>query len=541
MKIKLFCQFFLFLVLALSKVSAQGGGWPLVLGGSGGADISQVVFAGDKIVAGGSFLQTFPHLGGQESSAGGSDIFLLWFDSLGQQQQSLFIGNANNDYLRALLADSLGQLYVLGEFRGNLQLGTFSLQSNTQTHFVGKISPLGQWLWVEQLQAKGPNQVLDMVFDYGQQHLLLSGFFSDSLSMQGHQLFDDALANAFVLKINAVSGQALWLQKPPRAVEAKAWTLAALPNGHIWVAMEYRDSFFMPQDSFFFNPVYSDIALGRIDPNGQWQEVKSWYGVFNNRPIKLRLAPNAQELWLAGDFVGILNLDPPLQLITALRYYDIFWVKMSLDAQALAAGQSNTIANSYLQTLVFGQNELLLGGYFQDSISALSTEMLYTRGGFDFYWYRVNPQDATLENAVSLGGTGNDLLNSADFREGRLISGGNFQQNIYIEGQPLQAMGFSNGWLSLTSISRLLPTQNIEQDPFRVLEMSLFPNPARHSVQIRLSETCQDIVWQLYDAKARRVAQGRGVEIGLHDLAPGVYSVTVQTEKGMAVGKLVIE
>lgn len=515
-------------------LQAQIPDWSKAYGGEGGADLSYLAKSADGIVIGGSFLQSFPLDGNNTNSAGGTDIFILWLDSLGNTQKSLFIGNTNNDFLRGMDSDHAGNIYIAGEFRGTLQLGNFTLQSLTQSNFLAKIDITGQVVWAELIYGKGTNRILDLQLDVHQENILISGYFNDSLQLQGQAMYETAMANLFVIK-TTTDGTLRWMQKTPRSVEAKAWSIAALPDGKIWVAAEFRDSIYMPQDTFFIHPFYSDILLTQLDSNGQWLQSKQWGGVYHDRPRRLRRSPDHNTLWMGGEFVGILNFDNNIQLITAFRYYDFFWAKINTDGTCLAAGQSNTIANAYLYDLVVADDAVWLGGYYQDSLLGYN-QTYQTKGGFDAYWFRIDSSTAALTASRSIGGAGNDLLSALLTKENAIILGGSFQQTISIAAESHTAAGFSNIWL--TWMQENIASPILRPEIPKLLALKIVPNPSSDSFRIVL-EVPLPLTWELYALNGQRIAKGNTEVVSVAQLPVGTYSLLVFTEQGMGVEKII--
>lgn len=529
-------NFVVIIIFSLSQgIFAQNCNWATAIGDAGGDAATQLVALPNGALVGGIFQQQINLAGTQYSSTGAFDIFLCWYNNNKQPVQALCLGNVGNNELSSLVADSLGNVYIAGTFSGQLAIGGFNLQSSSRSHFIAKISPQGQVLWAELLKGKGVNDVLDMQLSLDGQELWLCGDYNDSLQYQNQFLFDNNFYNLFILKLRSSDGQAYWMQDSPRAKWAKAWSLAIMPDGTAWVAGEFLDSLYMPDATYFYSYLHSDVLFAHIDGNGQWLKSKRWGGVYNDRPKKLRLAPDRQTLWMSGDFVAVLRIDQ-FQLITARRYYDVFWVKINAAGEALAVGQSNTVANSYLYDMAFFNNELLIGGYFQDSLQGASA-MHYTRGGFDLFWFNIDTATALLQNSQVLGSLGNDQLNAFAAMPGELWAAGTFQQTMpWTSNISLSANGFSDAWLAclpLVTASGLAP--------FSVptlLSVKIIPNPSSDSFRIELPEA-MPLRWELYALNGKRVLSGTTEIVTATDLTAGIYSLNVFTEKGMGVAKIV--
>jgi hypothetical protein len=523
--------FFLFLIA--QSVNAQICDNVISLGNAGGDACTHLAKMPSGLTVGGIFQQNISFNGIVYNSAGAFDIFLSNYDSSGQLVNAMSIGNSGNNELSAMTSDNSGNLYLSGTFTGQLNLGSYGFQSTTITHFIAKINPQGQLIWAEQLQAKGINKVYDLQVSPDGQFLWVCGEYNDSLKIGTEQLYSPFLYNLFVLKLNSWDGAADWLRDVPDAKWAKARTLAPLPDGTAWIAAEFKDSLVLTGNTYYYSRIHSDILFAKIDANGQWQSSKRWGGVYEDKPKKLRLAPDRQTLWLCGDFVAVLNVDQ-FQLMTAFRFYDAFWIKIDLAGNALAVGQSNTIANCYVYDIAFQGTELWLGGYFQDSLQG-ADQMHYPVGGFDIFWYRIDTTEALLRKSETAGGTGNDLINALAAYGTGVYAAGTYQQMMEWNGQSTTASGFSDGWLgcipSGTAAAVQKPIPNF-------IAVKISPNPSSDQFRIEL-ETPMPLRWELYSMEGRRILTGNTEIIDAAKLTKGTYSLTVYTEKGIAVAKLI--
>lgn len=519
-----------FLIVLVSK--AQFCTNPQIIGGTGGDASKAVVKISQRILVAGIYQEQLSLGTNSFSSAGGSDIFFAAYDSLGQHVYSSTIGNTQNNDVNSLCSDSLGNFYLSGTYAGQCQIENTQLNSNLNTSFIAKFNYDGQLLWVKQFNPKGIVHLLDMQVSPDGQFLWISGDYNDSLRFDNQALFCPNAYNLFVMKLESSNGNLVWINDAPYAKWAKAKTICPLPDGSAWIAAEFRDSLQMPGQNYYHSPSHVDILMARADAAGNWTSHKRWGGVYDDEPRKMRLSPDGNSIWLCGDFVAVLNIDSFI-LMTAFRYYDVFWVKMNLNAEAAAVGQTNTIANAYVFDLVFHNNKIWLAGYFQDSL--LGTLMHQTNGGFDAYLLAIGTSGAEIESSESFGGIGNDQIWGLCAAFGSLITTGTFQQQIVLEGNSFQASGFSDAFISCTE-SML---NKIELIP-NLLDIKIIPNPNSGKFVIELT-TYEELEWELYAINGKRALKGNSREINASYLPNGVYSLHVKNHEGFAFAKIILE
>ena len=98
----------------------------------------------------GFFQGTIDFEGGDLTSAGGYDIFVLKLDSLGNYQWSKIFGGISNDYAYYIDTDSLNNIFITGHFQGMVTFGDKIISSLGSTDiFVLKLDSSGKYIWAE--------------------------------------------------------------------------------------------------------------------------------------------------------------------------------------------------------------------------------------------------------------------------------------------------------------------------------------------------------------------------------------------------------
>jgi len=516
---------------------AQTSNWATTIGGAGGNGCTHLAVVPTGLVVGGTFQQSIT-LGGQQwNSEGGADIFLIWYDEQGTTLQQLLIGNAINNELGGLVADQHGSIYITGTFSGHLTLGSFHLESHTISYFITKINANGQVVWAELLFGSSVNKVTDIQLDYTENHLLLTGYYNDSLQLQNQYLYTAETTNFFVLR-QRIDGQLDWMQDAPYAFYAEGKSVVGLADERIWVAVEFRNKLTMPQDSFYISVVHTDILLAALDCNGQWQSAKRWGGVFNDRPKKLLRTENGRSFWMIGEFVGTCYFDEGTPLVTAFRFYDTFWVKVDATGVAGQRGQTNTIANTYVEDGLLLKDQLKIAGYFQDSLQG-PNQVHIAIGGYDGYELEIDTITAQATALRQFGVGGYDNIKSLAITNNGLALAGTFQGQLEVADQMLNAIGFTDGWLAWEATGSLLTDKPSSNVP-KLLALTIIPNPSKRQFQIQLKET-QALHWELYNLNGQRVLDGAEYQVDASGLASGTYSLQVYTEKGAGVVIIILE
>jgi len=141
------------------------------------------------------------------STDGHNDVFVAKLELSGAWEWVSSAGGPYSDEAAAVDVDSLGNILIAGEFRGEATFGTHSLNSPEDMEyeaFFAKLTPEGEWIWSLMID-KAPDtdlMVRDIVFD-PKGDILIVGQFEEYLdlnitnltSFDGDDLFLASLSN----------------------------------------------------------------------------------------------------------------------------------------------------------------------------------------------------------------------------------------------------------------------------------------------------------------------------------------------------------
>ena len=154
----------------------------------------------------GTFEGTVDFGGGDVTSAGGSDIFVLKLNSSGTFQWVKTFGGPAADYGYGIAVDSSGNSYITGFFRGTVDFGGGDVTSaGSNDIFVLKLNSSGTFQWVKTYGGTS--------FDYGygiavdsSGNSYITGYFEGTVDFGGGDVTSAGGADFFVLKLNSSGG-----------------------------------------------------------------------------------------------------------------------------------------------------------------------------------------------------------------------------------------------------------------------------------------------------------------------------------------------
>ncbi|MCE3278938.1 MAG: hypothetical protein K0S44_1129 [Bacteroidetes bacterium] len=135
---------------------------------------------GNVYVTGG-FRGTKPFGSVNATSYGGMDIFVLKYDSSGNQIWLRTTGSTLDDRGNSIIVDQHQDVYVTGEFRDRVGFGTDSLNNNGgpggRDIFVAKMDQSGNWKWAKKAGSNGGSDRGNRIVSNKQDMLFVTGQF----------------------------------------------------------------------------------------------------------------------------------------------------------------------------------------------------------------------------------------------------------------------------------------------------------------------------------------------------------------------------
>jgi predicted dienelactone hydrolase len=141
------------------------------------------------------------------------DTFVLKYDTAGQLLWARGISGAADEQGRGIAADPTGNVLVVGEFTGTIELGATSLTaaSDERDIFVAKYDPDGTLLWARRYGATGEDYARGVGTD-AQGYIYVTGVFSDEVAFGQTWLRAPSTREQLFLMRLAPNGTVVWAQ-----------------------------------------------------------------------------------------------------------------------------------------------------------------------------------------------------------------------------------------------------------------------------------------------------------------------------------------
>ena len=138
-----------------------------------------------------------------DPSSGGSDLFVLKLNSSGEFQWVYTVGGSNNDNGKGIDVDSSGNVYISGIFKDTVNFGGGDITSYGNFDiFVLKLNSSGVLQWVYHAGGTGNDQAYPISVDTNG-NVLVAGYFFDTANFTPASCTSKGSADIFVLKLTA--------------------------------------------------------------------------------------------------------------------------------------------------------------------------------------------------------------------------------------------------------------------------------------------------------------------------------------------------
>lgn len=449
----------------------------------------------DHLIIGGSFTGTvvFPTVDSTStiSSPGQVDAYIVKLNAGGQFVWAKSFGNPNNtsgnsDQIHALKTDASGNIYSTGHFFGaadfdpnNMGTVIVTATGSNKDIFIQKLSPGGDFIWVEKIGGGDTEESVSMSIN--QNTLLLTGWFRQTVD------FDPSTS------VTSLSSQG-----------------------------------------------YADIFLLSLTTDGDFNQIKQFGSVFNDKGVDLATDPSG-AIYLTGIFDAEIDLDPGTgtNYVTPAGGTDFFILKLTPSADFSWAKTFPGTYYKYSQSLAYHpDNGIVVTGIFGDSVyfdpgnpagsfSSILEDifLVYLDQDGNYIWAGTYGHQGVLDHDYVSGIAVDNL--------GGIYSTGRFVGDVDFDCGPgveiLNPSGPSDVYIQKLNGSILSLTSHSPDD------FKLYPNPASQQLFISAASlnNCQvTICNSLGMIVLEKELSGTEYQLDIQSLSPGSYVVQLTNEYG---------
>jgi len=393
-------------VISSSESSSQSSSqtyFALTFGGTGNdvANVIAVDSSGNSYITG-YFNGTVDFGGGDVTSAGDSDIFVLKLDSSGTFQWVKTFGSASSDYGHAIAVDSSGNSYITGYFNGTVDFGGGDITSaGSSDIFVLKLDSSGTFQWVKTFGSASSDYGRAIAVD-SSGNSYITGRIREIVDFGGGDVTFAGGSDIFVLKLDS-SGTFQWANSYGDTSFDLGYGIAVDSSGNSYIT----GNFFGTVD-FGGGDVTSaggsDIFVLKLNSSGTFQWVKTFGSASSDYGYGIAVDSSGNS-YATGPF--FLTVDFGGGDVTSAGFSDIFVLKLNSSGTFQWVKTFGSASSDYGYGIaVDSSGNSYITGYYGNTID-FGGGNVTTNGNWDVFVLKLN-SSGTFQWVNTYGGTALD-------------------------------------------------------------------------------------------------------------------------------------
>ncbi len=470
--------------------------------------------------------------GGNLTSAGGNDAFLVKYDANGGYQWAKSMGGVGSDAGYGVAIEDNGNIYVTGYFTApgaNFNPGGSGgnlTSAGDYDAFIAKYNASGTYLWAKSMGGAGNDIGYGIAAVDGSGDVYMIGNFNAlganfNPGGNGGTLTSSGDDDAFIAKYDA-SGTYLWAKNIGGAGYDQGWDVAADGVGNVYIT-----GYFAMQGAYFGSGANidtltsagdPDVFVAKYDANGTYQWAKG-------RGVAVDGSGN---VYATGWFSGTANFGSGANAgkLTSAGSNDAFVLK-------LACGDTTS---SYLTIMECGEDYTLNGKTY--TINGIYEQRFSNTAGcdstviLDLTFYQLEPI-ITIDGFV-LGVSGT-YTTYQWYKDGELIPGATDSTYTVAENGGYTVKVKNEEDCEATSpVYQVTNAENSVNEISNISRyISIYPNPAQNVIYINSPFSINADVSSIDGRKILYAVNAK--EISVKEFAQGIYLLRITDTDGRLI------
>jgi hypothetical protein len=552
----IFSLVFLFIILAITNLSAQGPSWVWAASTGGPGNEVSLSITSDlsgNIYSTGYFSDSVDFDPGNGVtklySNGLQDAYITKMDPNGNLLWAKSLGGIRNDEAFSLAVDNSGNTYITGTFGDTVDFDpgadtTLIVSSDYYDGYIMKLDPAGNLVWANSFGGDNHTHARYVTLDAGA-NILISGHFAGQTDFNpgagAYNVYATGAENVYILKLNN-AGAFMWV-KTFEGIFSIPTALKVDVSGNIYTTGYFDGTADFNPGAATYNLTSvgnNEIFVAKLNSSGNFVWAKKVGGSWNDDPHSMTVDLSG-NVYIAGSFSDTVDFDPgpgTFNLISN-NYDDGFILKLSSTgnfvwASSISGGNYDKCTGVITDSSGF---VYLTGVYYGiiDIDPGLGIFMAGSSGTGAAY---ITKLDAT-GNLLWMLNHGGDF-----FPGGRQLclnpSGNIYLHAFYNTASANNGPFVMNNYDSSGSTTDILTAKldigtGIEQGSEVDQKLLMFPNPANNLVTIQWNYNCKNVKVTLLDMCGRIIkttlVSGQKVDWNIKDLSNGSYIIKTESEK----------
>ena len=284
------------------------------------------------------------------TNAGGSDIFLMKYDSNGNKIWTREIGTANNEIAYGIAIDSFDNIYITGYTNGNLDGNTNAGGSDI---FLMKYDSIGNKIWAREIGTAN-NEIAYGIAINSSDDIYITGYTNGNLDGNTNTGGSDI----FLMKYDS-NGNKIWTREIGTIDDDKAFDLTNDEKGNIFIIGYLKEGSFGDLLICGFRKAGQNIILLKYSSNGD-KVIENKYTYYGSKPTGIKYFN--EFIYVIGYSFSIMNNNVNEGLD------DLFLIKFKDDILSVITGSGlffDNYLNEYVYHMVYNDydNDIQMEGY----------------------------------------------------------------------------------------------------------------------------------------------------------------------------------
>ena len=388
------------------------------------------------------------------TAAGTNDIVIVKYNKYSVFQWAIQTGCDNNMSLETIRADENDNVYIVGDFIGNVTLGASSLSSSITDSYLAKLEGNGTWKWAVQTNATNRTYPFDIAVKGNS--VYFGGEMNGGTTTIGNTTFTSSGAGSGFLAKYDTTGTFQWAKEIISTDDADVYGITIDNNDDVVITGFFNQDATI--DTSTFNVTNKGMFLAKYSSVGNFY----WASIIesSNSIEGWKVASNDKnELFVFGPYYGSLTFNSTT--FTSNGSQDLFLTKYDTNGNPIWIATGGGSANDYgLELSIANDGNIHLVGYFQGT-TTFGSQTLTSNGGTDILLLQYNSDDGSQNNYTN---------NLSDSQDGD-TDASNEIQDISFSGTTLS---ISNG--SSVDLSSINTDTDTDTDDQTIDQLSLDGN-----------------------------------------------------------------
>jgi len=477
------------------------------------------------------------------TNTGNYDFYVVKYDAAGNVLWAKSGGGIYDDVAQGVAADQAGNVYVTGYFYSpSITVGAFTLtNAGVGDIFIVKYNSAGNEIWTKSGGGTNDENGNAIATDAAG-NIFVTGFFqSASVVFDTYTLTNTGANDIFIVKYNG-SGNVIWAKGIEGTTGDVGNSVDTDAGGNVYVTGSFNSPSLILDTYTLTNAGSSDVFITKYDGLGNSLWAKSAGGTFNDSGLGIALDQGG-NVFVTGSFISP-TLTAETFSLTNTGNFDFYILKYDGLGNALwARSEGSVLDETGLGVATDPAGNVYVTGHFHSPSFTIGTYTLNNEGIGDFYIVQYD-NSGNLIWAKSNGGTADDGCSAitTDALGNIFITGYFISPTLAYSGYTLINSGSEDMFIAKLESTITNAEDHVTQISDN--EIYTYPNPSAGIFTIEGNRSIIDGI-EIFNNVGVKIFgfENTCIKKSVIDISgnpPGIYFLKIKTVQGYKTKKIII-